>query len=385
MNDHSPVSPQPIPFIDLATQRRRLGTRVDEAILRVLDHGQFIMGPEVRELESELARFCGARHAVSCGNGTDALALVLMAKELKPGQAVFCPAFTMAATAEVVAWFGATPLFVDVEETSFNIDPRSLELGIARATQLGLKPVGVIPVDLYGQPADYDALAPLCETHGLWMLCDAAQSFGAAYKGRKVGSIGLATGVSFYPSKPLACYGDGGAILTDDGELAGVLRSLRIHGHGAHAYDHVRIGMNGRMDTLQAAVLIEKLRIFPDELARRNEVAARYSAALADVVKVPRVAPGCDSAWAQYTIRVPAGKRENFIAELKARGIPTAIHYPKPLHHQPAYEHFPSAGNGLPVSEMLAQEVVSLPMHPYLEAEVQERIFEAVREAIGRV
>jgi dTDP-4-amino-4,6-dideoxygalactose transaminase len=385
MNDSSPISSQPIPFIDLAAQRRRLGTRVDEAIKRVLDHGGFIMGPEIRDLEAQLARFCGAREAITCGNGTDALALVLMAKGLKPRQAVFCPAFTMAATAEVVAWFGATPLFVDVDARTFNIDPQSLVLGVARARQLKLEPAGVIPVDLYGQPADYDVLEPVCAAHGLWMLCDAAQSFGAAYKGRRAGAIGAATGVSFYPSKPLACYGDGGAVFTDDAQLAEVVRSLRIHGYGAHSYDHVRIGMNGRMDTIQAAVLLEKLRIFPDELKRRNEVAARYDAALADIVKVPSVAPGCASAWAQYTIRVPAPRREGFIAALKARGIPTAVHYPKPLHQQPAYKHFPSAGNGLPVSEMLAQEVVSLPMHPYLEPSVQDRIIEAVRETIARV
>lgn len=382
MNQHSPISPPPIPFTDLVTQRRRLGTRVDEAIKRVLDSGQFVMGPQVRELEAELAAFCGAKEAITCGNGTDALAMVLMAKGLKPGQAVFCPAFTMAATAEVVAWFGATPLFVDVDAKTFNIDPQSLELGVARAKQLKLEPVGVIPVDLYGQPADYDALEPICAAHGLWMLCDAAQSFGATYKGRKVGAIGLATGVSFYPSKPLACYGDGGAIFTDDAQLAEVIRSLRIHGFGAHAYDHVRIGMNGRMDTIQAAVLLEKLKIFPDELNRRSQAAARYNAALGGVVKVPELMPGCESAWAQYTIRVPTDQRENFIAELKARGVPTAIHYPKPLHHQPAYSHFPTAGNGLPVSEMLAQEVVSLPMHPYLEPSVQDRIIAAVREAI---
>lgn len=382
MNQHTPAPPVPIPFIDLDAQRRRLGTRIDEAVARVLGHGQFIMGPEVRALEADLARFCGAREVIGCGSGTDALALVLMAKGVKPGQAVFCPGFTFAATAEVVAWFGATPLFVDVDPATFNLDPASLELGLARAKQLKLDPVGVIPVDLFGQPADYDALEPICRKHGVWMLCDAAQSFGGVYKGRKVGAIGLATATSFYPPKPLGCYGDGGAVFTDDVELAEVIRSLRIHGYGAHAYDHVRIGMNGRIDTIQAAILIEKLAIFADELDKRDAIAARYGAALADVVTVPAVMPGCRSAWAQYTIRISGGKRDAFQAAMKARGIPTAIHYPKPLHQQEAYRHFPTAGNGLPVSEMLAREVISLPMHPYLEAPVQDRIIAAAREAI---
>src|SRR5258707_5830068 len=237
MNKHAPPPP-PIPFIDLDAQRRRLGSRIDQAIARVVDSGQFIMGPQVRALESDLAAFCGAREVISGGNGTDALALVLMAKGVKPGDAVFCPGFTFAATAEVVAWFGATPLFVDVDAETFNMDPASLELGIARAKQLKLDPVGVIPVDLFGQPADYDGLEQVCAAHGLWILCDAAQSFGAVYKGHKAGTIGLATATSFYPPKPLGCYGDGGAVFTDDSELAKVLRSLRIHGHGAHAYDH---------------------------------------------------------------------------------------------------------------------------------------------------
>jgi dTDP-4-amino-4,6-dideoxygalactose transaminase len=383
MNKHVPAPPPAIRFIDLDTQRRRLGKRIDDAIARVLDHGQFIMGPEVRALEADLAAFCGAKEVIGCGNGTDALALVLMAKGVKPGQAILCPGFTFAATAEVVAWFGATPLFVDVDPVTFNVDPASLELGVARAKQLKLEPVSVIPVDLFGQPADYDAIEPICAAHGLWMLCDAAQSFGGVYKGRKVGSIGVATATSFYPPKPLGCYGDGGAVFTDDKDLADVLRSLRIHGHGAHAYDHVRIGMNGRIDTIQAAILIEKLAIFADELDKRDTVAARYSAALGDVVTVPMVNPQCRSAWAQYTIRIPGGQRDDFAAAMKTRGVPTAIHYPKALHQQEAYRHFPTAGNGLPVSEMLAREVISLPMHPYLDEETQARIIAAVRESIA--
>ncbi len=371
-----------IPFIDLGAQRRRLGAAVDEAILRVVNHGGYIMGPEVKQLESDLAAFCGAKHVLSCANGTDALALVLMAKGLKRGQAVLCPTFTFAATAEVVAWFDATPVFVDSLPDSFNMDPASLEQGIAKAKQLGLDPVGVIPVDLFGQPADYDAIEPICAKHGLWMLCDAAQSFGATYRGRKLGTIGMATSTSFFPAKPLGCYGDGGAVFTDDAELLNVMRSLRVHGQGSDKYDNVRIGMNGRLDTMQAAVLIEKLRIFPDEIEARDRVANRYNALLADVAIVPKVLDGNTSVWAQYTLRLPVGQRDGVAAALKAKGVPTAIYYPKPLHQQTAYRHYPTAGNGLPVAERLAEEVISLPMHPYLDEATQDRIVAAFREAV---
>jgi dTDP-4-amino-4,6-dideoxygalactose transaminase len=374
--------PSPIPFIDLGAQRHRLGWRIDAAIARVLEHGQYILGPEVRVLEADLAQFSGAPHVVSCGNGTDALALVLMAKGLAPGQAVLCPSFTFAATAEVVAWFGATPVFVDVKPDTFNLDVASLAAGIVTAKQHGLDPRGVISVDLFGQPADYGEIEPFCAQHGLWLLSDAAQSFGATYRGRKVGTMGFATATSFFPAKPLGCYGDGGAIFTDDPELAAILRSLRVHGEGVDKYDNVRIGMNGRLDTIQAAVLIEKLKIFADEIAQRNVIAARYGAALADVAAIPRVPEGCQSIWAQYTIKVDPARRAGLIDSLKAQGIPTAIYYVKPVHRQPAYCAYPSAGNGLPVSEALAQQVISLPMHPYLAPDVQDRIVEAVRTAL---
>jgi dTDP-4-amino-4,6-dideoxygalactose transaminase len=369
----------PLRFIDLLAQRHRLGHEVDAAILRVLDHGQFILGPEVRALEAELSRFCGAKEVISCANGTDALGLVLMAREVGPGDAVLCPSFTFAATAEVVVWLGATPVYIDVDPTTFNLDAKSLEQGIATAKQHGLKPVGLIAVDLFGQPADYDTLEPVCAAHGLWLLSDAAQSFGASYRGRKVGTIGLATATSFFPSKPLACYGDGGAIFTDDAELAKVLRSLRVHGEGVDKYDNVRIGMNGRLDTIQAAILLEKLKIFPDEIERRDRIVARYNEALADVATVPVVPEGSTSVWAQYTIKVDAEKRDKLVAALKEEGIPTAVYYPKPLHRQTAYKQYPSAGNGLPVSELVAGQVVSLPLHPYLESNDQDRIVEAVR------
>jgi dTDP-4-amino-4,6-dideoxygalactose transaminase len=370
-----------IAFIDLAAQRRRIGSRMDEAILRVVNHGGYIMGPEVKQFEADLSAFCGAKHVISCANGTDALALVLMAKSVKPGQAILCPSFTFAATAEVVAWLGAVPIFVDCLPETFNMDPASLEFGINTARQLGLKPVGVIPVDLFGQPADYDAIEAICAREDLWILCDAAQSFGASYRGRKLGTIGAATSTSFFPAKPLGCYGDGGAVFTNDDELAAIMRSLRVHGQGSDKYDNVRIGMNGRLDTMQAAVLIEKLKIFPDEIAARDRVAKRYNEMLGDVVAVPVVVEGNTSVWAQYTMRVP--NRDALAAALKAKGIPTAIYYPKPLHQQTAYSKFPCAGNGVPVSERLAGEVLSLPMHPYLEEAVQDRIIAAVREALG--
>jgi len=377
-------SVRPIPFIDLQAQRRRCGSRIDAAIARVLAHGQFILGPEVRALEGELARFCGAGEVISCANGTDALALVLMAKGVKSGDAVFCPSFTFAATAEVIAWFGATPVFVDIELETFNMEGASLRAAITRARVLGLNPVGVVPVDLFGHPADYQAIASICEANDLWILCDAAQSFGATYQNRKVGTIGLATATSFYPSKPLGCYGDGGAVFTDDRELAALMRSLRNHGEGADKYDAARIGINGRLDTIQAAVLIEKLALFPDELERRSRIARRYNEALADVAIVPTVRPGCRSTFAQYTIRVPAKKRDALAAALKADGIPTAIHYGKPLHRQRAYGDYPLATERLPNSDTAAEQVISLPMHPYLEADVQDEIVDCIRKVLER-
>ena len=376
---------KPIPFIDVVAQRRRLGTRIDEAITRVTEHCQFILGPEVRELEAELARFCGARHAVSCASGTDALVLVLMAKGIGLGDAVICPSFTFCATAEVVALLGATPVFADVDETTFNIDPASFERAIAKAKRLGLKPKAVIPVDLFGLPADHDALAALAATEDLFILDDAAQAFGAAYKGREIGTFGHATATSFFPAKPLGCYGDGGAVLTDDDELVELIKSLRVHGYSnSDKYDNVRIGLTGRLDTIQAAVLIEKLKIFRDEIAARNTAAERYNNALGNVAIVPRVPDGYTSVWAQYTIRLEAGRRDGLAAALKAEGIPTAIYYPKPLHRQTAYQHFPYADGGLAVSDRLAHEVISLPMHAYLDEPTQDRIIDAVQRALSR-
>jgi dTDP-4-amino-4,6-dideoxygalactose transaminase len=376
---------KPIPFIDVAAQRRRLGAAIDAAIARVTEHCQFILGPEVRALEAELARFCGARHAVSCASGTDALVLVLMAKGIGPGDAVFCPSFTFCATAEVVALLGATPVFADVDEATFNIDPASLERAIAKAKRLGLKPKAVIPVDLFGLPADHAAIADIAAAESIFILDDAAQAFGATYHGRPLGTFGLATATSFFPAKPLGCYGDGGAILTDDDELAATLVSLRVHGQSTtDKYDNVRVGLTGRLDTLQAAILLEKLKIFPDEITARNAAAERYGNALGNVAGVPRVPEGLTSVWAQYTIRVEGGRRAALADALKADGIPTAIYYPKPLHRQTAYERFPYADGGLPVSDQFADEVISLPMHGYLDEPTQDRIIDATQRALSR-
>jgi len=372
-----------LPFIDLAAQRAALGPRVEEAILAVVRHGAYVMGPEVTQLEEELAAFCGAKHVVSCGSGTDALALILMAKGVKPGDAVLCPSFTFAATAEVICWLGAAPVFVDVREDTFNLDIDSIEAGLVTAREQGLRPVGVIPVDLFGQPADYAPIEAVCAREGLWLLADAAQSFGAHYQGRKVGTIGDATATSFFPAKPLGCYGDGGAIFTDDSELDAVLRSLRNHGQGADKYEYARIGMNGRLDTIQAAVLIEKLRVFADEIAARDRIAARYAAGLSDCAVVPQVMADARSVWAQYTLRLPGFDRSAFQASLRDAGVPTAIYYPRPLHRQDAYARYPSAGNGLPVTDRLAQEVVSLPMHPYLDEADQDHVIATARAALG--
>ena len=377
------MTTQSMAFIDLAAQRQRLGKSIEEAMLRVVEHGAYILGPDVKRFENDLAAFCGAKHVVSCANGTDAIGLVLMAKDIKEGDAVFCPSFTFAATAEVVAWTGATAVFCDSLADSFNIDPASLEAAIKVAKEKGLRPAVVIPVDLFGQPADYDAIEPICSREGMILLSDAAQSFGASYRGRKVGTIGLATTTSFFPAKPLGCYGDGGAVTTEDDELAEIMTSLRFHGKGSDKYDNVRIGMNARLDTLQAAILIEKLKIFAEEIEARDRVAARYNKQLAEVAIVPRLIDGATSVWAQYTLRLPGFDRDAFQAALKREGVPTAVYYPKPLHQQTAYKHYPVAGNGLPVSEKLAAEVVSLPMHPYLDEKTQDRVIAAVKSAVA--
>lgn len=379
------ATPRPkFDFIDLKAQQIPIRAKIEAAIKKVLDHGLYIMGPEIKELEEKLAIFGGVKHALSCANGTDALGMVLLAKGVGPGDAVFVPSFTFAATAEVVVWMGATPIFIDSLPDTFNMDPHSLRQGIQKAQELGLRPVCIIPVDLFGQSADYDALQEIADEYKLWVMADAAQSYGGQYKGKPVGSFGLATTTSFFPAKPLGCYGDGGAIFTNDDELAEVLKSLRVHGQGSDKYDNVRIGINGRFDTIQAAILLEKLNIFPEEIKKRQIVAQRYGEALKEVVRPPSVLKDTLSTWAQYVMVLPESvEREALVKTLGEKGIPTAIYYPKPVHLQTAYKMYPTAGDvGLPVCEKLANHVFSLPMHPYLSEEDQRYITEGVIEAL---
>ncbi|MEW6255016.1 MAG: DegT/DnrJ/EryC1/StrS family aminotransferase [Pseudomonadota bacterium] len=381
MTTHVTSQMAPIPFIDVAAQRARLGARIDRAVTSVLESCRFINGPEVAILEEQLAAFAGAKHAVACASGTDALAMILMSWGIGPGDAVFCPAFTFCATAEVVPWVGATPVFVDVKADTFNMDAESLERAIGIAKAAGLTPKVVIPVDLFGQAADYGAILPVAEAHGLKVLDDAAQGFGAEWRGQRTGSIGHAAATSFFPAKPLGCYGDGGAVFTNDDSLVPILKSVREHGQGVDKYENVRIGMTARLDTIQAAVLIEKLDIFADEITARDAIAARYNALLADVAIVPSVADGATSTWAQYTIRLAPGRRDGLADALRKEGVPTAVYYRIPMHRQPAYARFPA--DRLPVSEALCAEVISLPMHAYLDEATQDRIVAAVRRALA--
>jgi dTDP-4-amino-4,6-dideoxygalactose transaminase len=373
--------PEPIPFIDMQAQRRRMGDSLTRAIAEAVEGGQWILGPQVAALEERLASAVNVKHAVTCANGTDALLLVLKAWDIGPGDAVFVPAFTFAATAEVVALAGASPVFVDVEDDTFNISLLSLQNAVTMIRKDGaLRPRAVIPVDLFGQPADYNRLEPYIERENLLMLCDVAQAFGASLHGRFAGSIGQAATTSFYPAKPLGCYGDGGACFTNDGALAVALRSLRMHGQGADRYEHPRIGLNSRLDTIQAAILLEKLKIFPEEVTMRERAAARYNAGLrSNRIRTPVVIEGAQSVWAQYTIQVD--NRAKLQADLKDQGIPTAVHYPIALSKQRAYADFPSVPT--PNSEKLSRRVVSLPMHPYLDETTQDRIIEAVLKSVG--
>lgn len=370
-------------FIDLAAQQARIKDRIDARIQAILAHGAYIMGPEVKEFEQGLAAFSGVKHALGCANGTDALQLAVMALGLKPGDAVFCPTFTFAATAEIVPIFGARPVFVDVQESSFNMDPASLERAIAEARRHGLRPAGIIPVDLFGLPADYDAIEAIAEREGLWIVADSAQGYGAVYKGRRTGSIGTIATTSFFPAKPLGCYGDGGAVFTHDDDLAQLLDSLRVHGKGSDKYDNARVGLNSRLDTLQAGILLEKLAIYEDEIERRQVVAKRYHAGLSNVIATPSVPDDCVSVWAQYTLRSEtSADRDRLMRSLKDAGIPTMVYYPRPLHTQTAYSCFPTDPAGLPVAESLAVRVFSLPMHPYLTEAEQDRIIDAIRQAV---
>jgi dTDP-4-amino-4,6-dideoxygalactose transaminase len=380
----------PMPFVDLARQQHRILPELERRIFNLLRHGQYILGPEIEELERKLAASAGVKHAISCASGTDALLLALMAYGVGPGHAVFTSPFTFISTAEVISLLGATPVFVDIDPRTFNMDPGCLEAAIRACREnspaiyplpavsmnscASLEPKGIIPVDLFGLPADYDRINALAADHGLFVVEDAAQSFGAEYHGRRAGSLGNIGCTSFFPAKPLGCYGDGGAVFTENADLAERMVSMRVHGKGKDKYDNERIGLNGRMDTLQAAVLLPKLAIFPEELTARNRVANRYTALLSknESLQIPWIPDGLKSAWAQYSIL--ADRREEIQSALGAKGIPTAVYYPKPLHLQTAYATLGYRKGAFPVSESAARRIVSLPMHPYLSDDQVTRI-----------
>jgi dTDP-4-amino-4,6-dideoxygalactose transaminase len=375
---------KPIPFLDLKAQQARIAADLRRRIDTVLEHCQFILGPEVRELEAELAKFCGAKHCVGVSSGTDALMIALMAENIGRGDAVFLPAFTYTATAEVPLVLGATPVFVDVDPRTFQIDPAHLAVRIEQTRAAGtLKPRAIIGVDLFGQPADWPSLTEIARANELFLLDDLAQSFGASLHGRMIGSQADATATSFFPSKPLGAYGDGGALFTESEERAELYRSLRTHGEGKTRYEVLRTGMNGRLDSMQAAVLLSKLTVFPEELQARERIAKTYDQRLGNAITTPRRVPGSTSAWAIYAILLPdEAARDRTQAALKADGVPTAIYYPRPLHRQPAYAAHHD-GAAMPVSEDLARRILALPVHPDLTDRDVERICEAVLATVS--
>jgi UDP-2-acetamido-2-deoxy-ribo-hexuluronate aminotransferase len=378
-------------FIDLKKQQERIRGKIVSGIEKVLDSGQYIMGAEIKELERKLAEYTGAKNAIGCASGTDALLMALMAYEVGPGDAVFTTPFTFVATAEVISLLGATPVFVDINKDTFNMDPIKLEQSILAVENGGsqeyplpmgvdgLLPKGIIPVDLFGQTADYAKINEIAERHGLFVIEDACQSFGAEYEGRKACSLADIACTSFFPAKPLGCYGDGGMVFTDDDELAKKMISIRVHGSGSDKYDNIRLGINGRLDTIQAAILLAKFEIFPEEIELRQTVAERYSRLLKDKVTVPFVEKGCKSAWAQYSILCE--NRDEMMGKLKSAGVPTAIYYPIPLHLQGAYRYLGYEKGSFPVSEDIAEHIFSIPMHPYLTEEEQENIAGLLSEA----
>ena len=376
------MKPRPIPFVDLKAQHERLKPRIEARVGAVLKHCRFVLGPEVEEFEAELARFAGSAHAIGTSSGTDALLIALLAEGIGAGGAVFVPAFSFAATAGAVVAAGAEPVFVDVDPRTYNIDPQDLERRIARVGAEGrLRPRAVIAVDLFGLPADYAALDAVADRHGLFLLADAAQSFGASLAGVRVGRLAPVTATSFYPTKPLACYGDGGALLTEDPERAARMRSTRVHGQGENESEIVRPGINGRLDTIQAAILLAKLEVFADELAARESLASVYDGNLEDVVTVPARIPGTERSWAAYAILLDA--RDAVREALAGDGIQTMIYYPRPLHLQPAFERFGEGPGSLPVSEKLSERILCLPIYPYMEPENARRVCEAVARALG--
>jgi len=365
-------------FIDLAAQQNRIREAIEAGFKKILDHGQYILGPEIRELEDKLAAFTGAPYAVSVASGTDALLMPLMIEKIGPGDAIFTSTFTFIATAEVIALLGATPVFVDIDSETYNIDPLKLEAAIVKTiSEKRLRPKGIIPVDLFGQPADYQAIQAIADKYHLFVLEDAAQSFGASQNGKKTGALAKVAATSFFPAKPLGCYGDGGMIFTDEKDICEQLLSIRVHGQGIDKYTNVRVGINGRMDSLQAAVLLAKLEIFSEEIELRQEVAARYNQLLAGAVTLPKILNENISAWAQYSVLHP--HRDDLIKKLRENSIPTAIYYPIPLHLQEAFAGLNYRKGDFPVAEKIAREILSLPMHPYLERQDQEKICQIIR------
>ncbi len=373
------VPPAPVAFLDLKAQQARISTELRRRLEAVLGHCQFVLGPEVAELEAALAAFCGATHCVTVSSGTDALQIAMMAEGIGRGDAVFLPAFTYTSTAEVPLLLGATPVFVDVDPRTFQIDVAHLAARVAEVRAAGvLRPRAVIGVDLFGQPADWPAIAEIAARDELFTLDDCAQSFGARLHGSCLGTVADATATSFFPSKPLGAYGDGGALFTESADRAALFRSLRTHGEGTTRYEVLRIGMNGRMDTLQAAILLAKLSVFEDELATRSRIAAIYDRRLGNAVTIPARVPDSESAWAIYAILLPdEASRDRMQAGLRASGVPTAIYYPRPLHQQPAYRDAHD-GTALPVSEDLSRRILALPIHPDLTDEDVERVCDAV-------
>ena len=367
-------------FIDLAAQQKRIRPQIEAGLKKILDHGQYILGPEIREIEEKLASFVGAPYAVSVASGTDALLMPLMVEKIGPGDAVFTSTFTFIATAEVIELLGATAVFVDIDPETFNIDPNKLEEAIQRVNgEKKLTPRGIIPVDLFGQAADYDAIHLIAKKYNLFVLQDACQSFGASQKNKKAGALAKVAATSFFPAKPLGCYGDGGMIFTDDKNIYEQLLSIRVHGQGIDKYTNVRLGINGRMDSLQAAVLLAKMEIFVEEMGLRQEVDARYNQMLAGTVKIPKILKDNISAWAQYSVL--HSHRDEIIKKLREKNIPTAIYYPIPLHLQEAFAHLGYQKNDFPVAEKAAREIFSLPMHPYLGVADQERICEIIKSS----
>jgi dTDP-4-amino-4,6-dideoxygalactose transaminase len=373
-----------IAFIDLKAQQARIRSKIEAGLETVLDHGAYIMGPEINALEARLGDWTGAAHNITCSSGTDALLLALMGLELRAGQGVIVPSFTFAASAEVMPCMGAVPVFAEIEDSSFNLSPEKLPAALAAGKEAGIDVVGIMAVGLFGQPANYTAIKAFANDHGLWLIDDAAQSFGAGLHDQPVGQLADVTCTSFFPAKPLGAYGDGGAVFTDDASIAKIVRSCRVHGMGQNKYENIRIGMTARLDSMQAVVLDAKLDIFADELALRQQAADRYTALMEHVVDTPVLSDGATSSWAQYVIKLPRGTdRAALVKKMEAAGVPTAIYYPVPMHKQPPYAQYPVSGCNLPVTMELCDRVLALPMHPYLEVGQQEHIATSLKEALA--